>query len=86
MEIYTPKLQHHEDLTIMDSALLNNLLEVAEDSIYSTGLCRIALAGGTTPKNLYKKISNLTLDWNSRKIFRPQLNRIKSKHDSRILY
>jgi 6-phosphogluconolactonase len=65
MEIYTPKLQHHEDLTIMNNTLLNNFLEIAEDSIYSTGLCRIALAGGNTPKPLYKRIGNLTLDWNS---------------------
>ncbi len=69
MDIYTPKFSHHEDEMVMINSLKTSLYNIAEDAIYSTGTCRIAVAGGNTPKLLYKELSKLSLDWQNIEIY-----------------
>jgi 6-phosphogluconolactonase len=69
MDIYTPKLSHHEDEHIMIESIKTIIYTLAEDSIYSTGTFRIAVAGGKTPISLYKEISKLNLDWQNIELY-----------------
>jgi 6-phosphogluconolactonase len=69
MDIFTPKFSHHEDEMVMINSLKTSLYNIAEDAIYSTGTCRIAVAGGNTPKLLYRELSKLTLDWQNIEIY-----------------
>ena len=69
MDIFTPKFSHHEDEQVMINSLKTSLYNIAEDAIYSTGTCRIAVAGGNTPKLLYKELSKLTLDWQNIELY-----------------
>ncbi len=65
MDIYKPKLNHHEDEMIMIDSIKNYFLNYAEDAIYNTGTFRVAVAGGNTPKLLYTELAKLNLDWSN---------------------
>jgi 6-phosphogluconolactonase len=65
MDIYKPKLNHHEDELVMIESIKNYFLNFAEDAIYNTGTFRVAVAGGNTPKLLYTELSKLSLDWSN---------------------
>jgi 6-phosphogluconolactonase len=69
MDIFTPKFSHHEDEMVMINSLKTSLYNIAEDAIYSTGTCRIAVAGGNTPKLLYRELSKLAIDWQNIEIY-----------------
>jgi len=45
-------------------AALKLILEISSQSIQADGIFRIVLAGGTTPKNIYKRLVKQPCEWN----------------------
>ena len=62
IDIYTPKLNHFEDESVMIDSINALIFDIAENAIYSTGTFRLALAGGKSGIDFYKELSKITLD------------------------
>ncbi len=51
------------DFLILETQLLEHLTHRIQESIRAQGEARIALAGGNTPKNLYRRLAQESIDW-----------------------
>ncbi len=51
------------DFLALETQLLEHLTHRIQESIRAQGEARIALAGGNTPKNLYRRLAQKPIDW-----------------------
>lgn len=56
-------IHRFESKELLENALINELIRVLEVSIAKNGNAFILLSGGSTPKELYKKLSEKKLPW-----------------------
>lgn len=47
----------------LENALCQKIVELIEQSIFKWGTANILVSGGSTPKNLFQKLSNHDLEW-----------------------
>jgi len=53
----------HADATALSLAVAIEVAEIAVQAIAERGVCRIALAGGGTPKACYESLREMSVDW-----------------------
>lgn len=53
----------YKDINALENALLSRMSMLIENCIQDSGKVTILLSGGSTPVELYKKMSHLDLDW-----------------------
>jgi 6-phosphogluconolactonase len=53
----------YSDVHALENALLSRIALLIENCIHDTGKATILLSGGSTPVELYRKMSHLDLDW-----------------------
>ncbi len=59
----------YPSLQILQQEACSMILEIAEKAIEKTGIFRIVLAGGSTPKGLYERLGKEKSEWASWKIY-----------------
>lgn len=69
MNIFKPQIRHFESEDVMIRDCVEMITEVAQESIANTGKFRVALAGGNTPKDLYKSLNTLPIDWSDIEVY-----------------
>ena len=52
----------------LEEGLCDRIVEIIRLAIQEKGIAKLLLSGGGTPKELYRRLSNCELDWNSVKI------------------
>jgi 6-phosphogluconolactonase len=57
------KLSVHADAKALAAAMALRIADLVEQAIAARGVCRIALAGGETPRRCYAEMSTLPVDW-----------------------
>ena len=53
----------YSDVYALENALLSRMALLIENCVHDTGKATILLSGGSTPVELYRKMSHLDLDW-----------------------
>lgn len=53
----------HDDLDGLSAVVAQRIADLAARAIAERGLFHVALAGGETPRNCYRKLRDLNLDW-----------------------
>jgi 6-phosphogluconolactonase len=62
------KIKEFENVEVLESALIDRISEAITTSIETIGEATMLLSGGSTPVNLYKKLSRKDLPWSKIKI------------------
>ena len=63
------QLTVHRDTAELAAAVARRIAALIEQAIAARGVCRIALAGGSTPHSCYEQLSSLPVDWSRVQIY-----------------
>lgn len=53
----------HANAAVLATAVAQRLAELIAQAIAARGVCRIALAGGSTPRRCYEQLSTMSVEW-----------------------
>ena len=53
----------YQDAGSLATAVAQRIVNVAHQSVVARGVCRIALAGGETPRQCYEQLRHMPVDW-----------------------
>ncbi len=83
MSLKNTKWQSFESQVSLDQAAMDRVERLAEASIKARGQFHLVLAGGSTPKNVYTLLKNISADWHKWQIYFGDERCLEPNHQER---
>ncbi|MCX7191511.1 MAG: 6-phosphogluconolactonase [Candidatus Methylopumilus sp.] len=83
MSLKNTKWQSFESQVSLDQAAMERVERLAEASIKARGQFHLVLAGGSTPKNVYTLLKNISADWHKWQIYFGDERCLEPNHQER---
>jgi 6-phosphogluconolactonase len=83
MSLKNTKWQLFESQVSLDQAAMDRVERLAEASIKARGQFHLVLAGGSTPKNVYTLLKNISTDWHKWQIYFGDERCLEPNHQER---